>query len=349
MKKQRVVWGVVLAALVAVVLVFRHRIQFDWGMFWQQLRHVNLVHVLAGVALIYATYWMRSWRWAVLLGPTKKIGKFSTVGAQFIGFTAVAVFGRLADLTRPYLIAKREELSLGSQVALWTIERMFDLGAAAILFSCALAVTPSNQPHHEVFVRAGLVSLAMTLFLALFALVVRSWGLTVAELVRRVLGRLSHGLAEDVAAKIIEFREGLHSLSSVGQLLTTLVLSLVTWGLIGWSYVETLHAFVQTPELATIPFSRTMLLLAASIGGSLLQLPIIGWFTQIAILAAAMRTFYGAPVESATACGALLLIVTLLSILPAGFLFAQVQRVNLKSAASESEAAASEVLSALEH
>jgi hypothetical protein len=92
-----------------------------------------------------------------------------------------------------------------------------------------------------------------------------------------------------------------------------------------------------------------MLLLGASIGGSLLQLPIIGWFTQIAILAAAMRTFYGAPVESATACGALLLIVTLLSILPAGFLFAQVQRVSLKSAASESEAAASEVLSALEH
>jgi hypothetical protein len=163
-----------------------------------------------------------------------------------------------------------------------------------------------------VFVRAGLVSLAGTVFLAVVALVVRSWGLAVAELVRRVLGGLSHGLAEGVAAKIIEFREGLHSLSSVEQLLTTLVLSLVTWGLIGWAYVETLHAFVQTPELATISFSRTML-------------------------------------ESATACGALLLIVTLLSILPAGFLFAQVQRVSLKSAASESEAAASEVLSALEH
>ncbi len=151
-----------------------------------------------------------------------------------------------------------------------------------------------------------------------------------------------------MAAKIVEFREGLHSLSSVGQLLMTLALSLVAWGMIGWAYVETLQAFVQTPELATISFSRTMLLMGASIGGSLLQLPIIGWFTQIAILAAAMRTFYGAPVESATACGALLLIVTLLSIMPAGFLFAQVQRVNLKSAASESEAAASDVVSALE-
>src|SRR5579859_6087903 len=135
MKKQRIAWVVLLAALVAVVVVFRNRIQFDWGMFWQQLRHVSLLHVFVGVALIYGTYWMRAWRWAVLLGPTKQIRRFSTVGAQFIGFTAVALFGRLADLTRPYLIARRVELSLGSQVALYTIERMFDLAAAAIIFS----------------------------------------------------------------------------------------------------------------------------------------------------------------------------------------------------------------------
>ncbi|HWZ51717.1 MAG TPA: lysylphosphatidylglycerol synthase transmembrane domain-containing protein [Granulicella sp.] len=340
MKKQRMVWVVVAAALVALVVVFRNRIQFDWGMFWRQLRHVGLAHVLAGVALIYATYWMRAWRWAVLLGPTKKIGTFSTVGAQFIGFTAVALFGRLADLTRPYLIAKRVELSLGSQVAVYTIERMFDLGAAAIIFSCALAVTPHNLPHHEVFVRTGVISLAGTAFLGVFALVVRSWGGPVAEVARRVLGRLSQPLAEGVAAKILEFRDGLRSLSSAGQLASALGISVAAWGMIGMAYVETLHAFVETPQLATISFSQTMLLMGASIGGSLVQLPIVGWFTQIAVTAAAMRTFYGAPVESATACGALLLIVTLLSIMPAGFLFAQVQRVSLKSAASESEAAA---------
>jgi hypothetical protein len=236
------------------------------------------------------------------------------------------------------------ELSLGSQVALYTIERMFDLAAAAIIFSSALAFTPHDLPHHEVFVRTGLISMALTLFLAVFALVVRAWGLRAAAVVRTLLGTLSKTAAEGVAAKIVEFRDGLHSLASAGQLVQTLVLSLVTWGMIAGAYVETMHAFVQTPQLATIPFSRAMLLMGASIGGSLLQLPVIGWFTQIAILATAMRTFYGAPVESATACGALLLIVTMLSILPAGFLFAQVQRVNLKSAASESEAAASEVV-----
>jgi hypothetical protein len=255
----------------------------------------------------------------------------------------VGLFGRLADLTRPYLIAKRVELSLGSQVAVYTIERMFDLGAAAIIFSTALAFTPRTLPHHEVFVRTGLFSLAGTVFLAAFALVVRGWGLAVAAGVKRVASRLSESFADNLAGKIVEFREGLMGLSGVGQLGLTLAISLGAWGMIGMAYVETLHAFADTPQLATISFSQTMLLMGASIGGSLLQLPVLGWFTQIAVTATAMRTFYGAPVESATACGALLLLVTSLSIIPMGFLFAQVERVSLRSAAEESEAAVSVV------
>jgi hypothetical protein len=102
--------------------------------------------------------------------------------------------------------------------------------------------------------------------------------------------------------------------------------------------METLHAFVDTPQLATITFSRTMLLMGASIGGSLLQLPVIGWFTQIAVTAAAMHEFYGAPLEAATACGALLLVVTFLCIIPTGLVFARLNHVSLKKAAAESGA-----------
>jgi len=114
------------------------------------------------------------------------------------------------------------------------------------------------------------------------------------------------------------------------------------WAMIGLAYMETLHGFVETPGLATISYSQTMLLMGASIGGSLLQLPIVGWFTQIALTAAAMRTFYGVPIEAATACGAVLLGVLSLSILPTGLVLAQVDRVSLKKVADESGAAAAE-------
>jgi uncharacterized membrane protein YbhN (UPF0104 family) len=329
-------------ALVAVVVLFRTKVHFDWEMFWQQLRYVSVGHIVAGIALIYATYWLRAVRWSVFLAPTKEVSAGSLLGSQFIGFSAVALFGRLADLTRPYLVARRVGLPLSSQVAVYTIERMFDLGAAAVIFSCALAFTPKDLPHHQVFVRAGVVSLAATLAIAVFAGVVRVAGGAVAGFVRGVLGTLSKPVAESIATKILGFRDGLNAISSMREFGVAVLLSLAMWGMIGGAYLETAHAFVNTAELAGLTYSRTMLLMAASIGGSLLQLPVIGWFTQIAVTAAAMHGFYGAPIEAATACGAVLLVVTWICIIPTGLIYARVEHVSLKKVAAESEAAGKE-------
>ncbi len=332
--------GLVVAALLAVLalVVFANRgsIHFDWAMFLLQLRHVSWARIAAGIGLIYVTYWIRALRWSVFLAPATKVRAAVLVGPQFIGFTAVALFGRLADLTRPYLVARRINLPVSSQVAVYTIERMFDLGAAAIIFSGALVFAPAGLPHHEVFVHTGEISLAGTAFLAIFAITVRVAGGAVAKALRALLGRLSEPMAESVAEKILGFRDGLNAISSAQDFVVVTVLSLAMWGLIGEAYVQTAHAFVATPELAGLTYSRTMLLMAASIGGSLVQLPIIGWFTQIAITAGAMNALYGAPIEASTACGALLLVVTFLSIIPAGLVFARVGRVSLKKVAAES-------------
>jgi hypothetical protein len=344
-RRDGILWVSLVVVLVMVVVLFRDRIHFDWAMFWQQMKHANPWHLGAGVALIYGTYWIRSVRWSVFVAPTKKVSAGSLVGPQFVGFTAVALFGRLADLTRPYLIAKRIMLPLSSQVAVYTIERMFDLGAAAIIFSSALAFTPKDLPHHEVFVRTGLLSLAATAAIAIFAGVVRVAGGAVAGFARLTLGRLSKPVAESIALKIDGFREGLNAMSSLRDFGMATVLSLVMWGMIGAAYLQTVHAFVSTPELASLTYSRVMLLMAVSLGGSLVQLPIVGWFTQIAVMATAMHALYGAPLEVATACGAMLLLVTTLCIIPVGMVFARVEHVSLRQAADESDAALPEAAS----
>ena len=341
-KRKGTLWILGAIALVVLVALFRYKVRFDWKMFWQQLRLVSAGHILAGIALIYGTYWLRAVRWAVFVSPTRKVPASSLLGSQFIGFTAVALFGRLADLTRPYLVARRTGLPLSSQVAVYTIERMFDLGAAALIFSSALAFTPKNLPHHEVFVRSGVLSLGATLAIAIFAGVVRAAGGTVASFARGTVGLVSKPAGESMATKIIGFRDGLNALSSARDFFVVAALSITMWGMIGFAYLETAHAFVHTPELASVTFSRTMLLMAASLGGSLLQLPIIGWFTQIAITAAAMHSFFGAPIEAATACGAMLLVVTFLCIIPTGIVYSQVEHVSLKKVAEESEAAGKE-------
>jgi hypothetical protein len=88
---------------------------------------------------------------------------------------------------------------------------------------------------------------------------------------------------------------------------------------------------------------KSMLLLAVSGGASVFQLPIIGWFTQIAVVTAAMVSFYGASTEASTACAATILLVTFLGIAPVGLIWARFEHVSIRKLASESEHAGEEL------
>jgi uncharacterized membrane protein YbhN (UPF0104 family) len=298
--------------LLALLLWLAHsHTTFNVHSLLHQLRSVSPLYILLALGCSYFGYWLRAWRWAILLSPIHKTTARQMFPSQLIGFTIVGLFGRLSDLGRPYLIARRTHTSIATQLAVYSIERAFDLAAAAILFSVTLAFAPRNMPHHEAFARAGLLSLAATLFLAAFALALRFQGDRVAALATRLLRPLSPPFAESSGVRIREFSHGLHIVSTLHEFLAALALS-----------------------IATLSFAATMLLLATSLGGSLLQLPILGWFTQIAILAATLHGFFAVPLEIASACGAVILCVSNLAVIPAGLLAARSEGISLRDAAN---------------
>ena len=72
---------------------------------------------------------------------------------------------------------------------------------------------------------------------------------------------------------------------------------------------------------------------------SVVQLPIVGWFTQIGAVATVLSSLFHVAPEPATACAAMLLIVTFLGIVPVGLIWAQFEHVSLRKVAVESEKA----------
>ncbi len=348
--KSWILWLVVAAALVALVLVARQRIHFDWRVFTEQLKLADWKKIGVAVALIWVAYGMRAVRWSVFLRPTKKVSPLKLLGSQVIGFTAVALFGRLADLVRPYLVARRAKLTVGSQIAVYTVERMFDLGAMALIFSLTLLFAPDRNtlPHHELMVRVAKVSFAVTIALAIFAVFVRISGGVLAAFTEKTIGVLSPGIGKSAADKIRAFRDGLDTLASFGDFLLAFGVSLAMWGMIALAYLETMWAFVSSPELSHMTLARCMVLMAASMGGSIFQLPVIGWFTTILATSATMHGWLGVAAEPALGCGAVLLGVTFLSVIPLGLIWAQFEHVSLKKVAEESEHAGVEALTAPE-
>jgi hypothetical protein len=173
----------------------------------------------------------------------------------------------------------------------------------------------------------------------MFLVAVRLAGGVVASLLEKAFGVLSKGLGRAIGDKTRAFRAGLDTLRSFSDFAITMTLSLSMWGLISLSYFEILRAFVQCPQLAGITLAKCMMLMASSMAVSGLQLPVVGWFTQIGLVAAAMSGFFGVAAEPATACAATLLLITFLGIVPVGLIWKQFEHVNLRKVAAESEQA----------
>ena len=345
MRRNRLILGlVVLAALAALVYWGRDRIHFDFGVFRSQVVLADWRKIGIAAGCIYLGYVIRSVRWALLLRHNKKVPPLSLLGTQVIGFTAVALIGRVADLVRPYLVSKKTGLPLSSQVAVYIVERLFDAGSMGLIFSCAIVFAPAGGlPHAELVKKAGYVFLATTLLGAIFLLAVRLAGGAVATLLEQAFGIFSENLGRAAGTKIRTFRTGLDTIRSFADFTVTSVLSVIMWVLIALAYLETMQAFTASPQLASITPAQCVLLLAISGGASIVQLPVLGWFTQIGVVAAAISSFFGAGAEASTACAAMLLLVSFLSIVPVGLIWAQIEHVSLRKVAAESGHAGEEL------
>jgi uncharacterized membrane protein YbhN (UPF0104 family) len=335
---------VVLVALIALFVWGWHRSGFSFPELWTQLAQAEWWRIGLALGCIYAGYLIRSVRWEWLLRHNKRVAPFSLVGTQVMGFTAVALVGRFADLVRPYLVAKRTQTPVSSQIAVYIVERLSDAGAMALIFSAAIVFTaPGAMPHAELVKRAGYWGLAGTAGGALFLTLIRLGGDMVATVFERTLGVISKKLGQAVGHKIRVFRVGLDTIRSFSDFAVLVVLSLVMWVVITAAYLETMLAFVSSPELAAMTPAKSVLLMAVSGGASLVQLPVVGWFSQIGFVAAAITKFFGASLEASVACSATLLVVSFLGIVPVGLAWAQFEHVSLRRVARESEQAKEEV------
>jgi glycosyltransferase 2 family protein len=359
-KKQWIGGLVVLAALIAMAVWARHRIHFDFAEFRAQIALADWRKIVLGLACIYAGYVIRSARWALLLRHNKKVPPLSLVGTQVMGFTAVALIGRVADLVRPYLVARKTKLELSSQIAVYIVERLFDAGAMALVFSIALlevsqadVLAAIRQTGHMTFLlnrspelaasalRYG--GLVLTVLGALFLVAIRLNGETIAQFFERAFSLISKKLAHAVGQKIRTFHTGLDTIRSFGELAAVGSLSVIMWALIAAAYFETMRAFTASQPLSTITVGKAVLLMLISGGASIFQLPIFGWFSQIGIVAWALTVVTGAAPEASTACAAMLLVVTFLGIVPVGLVWAQFENVNLRAVTRESEHTAEEI------
>jgi glycosyltransferase 2 family protein len=335
-KKRFLIYGALLAVLLLLMYMqFRTWRDFDWATFWSQTDHVRKLHIFHSISLIYLAYAIRAFRWKVFLRPVRKVSTAQLFAPTVIGFTGLALLGRPGEMIRPYLIARRLNLPFSSQLAVWTVERIFDIAAFTILLvlTAFVATAPKRLVTYQLFQRAGLLFALLSIGLIIAAIAVHRSGEALAAWVERRFSHWSANLGNRIALRIREFRVGLNTIDSGWSLILLTALSVAMWAIIAVAYKEVTHAY-RAPALE-IPQSQVLLLMGSSMVGSLIQLPGVGGGSQLATIAT-LRHVFDVPQELAASCGIMLWLVTFVAVVPLGLFLAHRERLSLRKLSQES-------------
>ena len=358
-KKRVLVTAAVLVILAALIyLQVRTWRKFDWERFFAATDETNKFWLAGGIALIYADYFLRAWRWRILLEPVCQTRLSRLVAPTMIGFTGMALFGRPGEFIRPYLIARKENLSVSSQIAVWTVERIFDMGGFGFIMALNVlwfADTLRRLPGFEsgakksilgfhlttfaLFQLSGLALLFIVAFVGSLAFWIRKNPAKASAFFRGIFGRISPRLGESTYHRVHAFGEGLNTVKNFKSFLKLTGLSLLIWIVIGFAYVCVTHAYTAH-RLSHLTLSTVLLLTAGSVMGGILQLPVVGGGSQLATIAILKQIILPdrpGMAEIATSCGIMLWLVTFMSVIPAGLVVAHFERISILRVERESQ------------
>jgi uncharacterized protein (TIRG00374 family) len=276
-------------------LVLRNQ---DMGKIWQNITKVNILWLLASIAVIFSAYLTRMVRWSIILAPVKKVSFKNLFSSTMIGFMAVALLPlRVGEIIRPYLLARRENISKSLTFAtIIPVERLFDLSAILSFFAVYLILVPTphgaaaEQLDALATLKSASVFLVAGIFLAAILFVLLRFK---SEKFLSVTGKFFSIFSKKWAARfnkiLASFVEGLTIIKNAKQFSLTYLWSLATWFAIGLSFWCVLAAFG-----IMIPIYHIFVILFLTAAGAAIPVPAgIGPWHYLAYVG--VHYFYGVP------------------------------------------------------
>lgn len=230
---------------------------FSVALLWWALRDVSATEVLQriraadvtllalAVAVALSTFWIRAFRWGILLQPVVGATPFQArVGSVFIGFTANNLLpARIGEIARAYSLSRVTGIPVAASIATLVVERLLDgLVLLALLFG-AMA-SPGFPAIEDDRVRSGAIVIALGMAVVMVAL-----GVAVANprragiFARTVLRPLPERVGTGALRILGSFGKGLSILRTPRLFFLSAGLSLFQWTFAALSYLLAFRAF----------------------------------------------------------------------------------------------------------
>jgi uncharacterized protein (TIRG00374 family) len=284
------------------------------------------------VALVFLTYVGRALRWQVMMRPLAPKANFRRIlAATVIGFTGILLLGRPGELIRPYLIAVRENTPFSSQMAIWLLERIWDLLVVLAVFGFALSqvhIDPATRgPGMQWLLRTGgfTVAVLCTVCVAML-LMIGIFSDAAQRRIRAAMPVVPERFRARVEEILLAFAGGMKSTRSGAYNGQILAYSVAEWSIIVAATYCLLRSFPQTSNFS---FVDSAVFIGFVAFGSIVQIPGIGGGMQVASVVI-LTELFGVNLAAATAVAILIWLTMYVFIAPIGVFLAVHQGLKWK-------------------
>jgi glycosyltransferase 2 family protein len=314
---------------VVIVLIFYNLSRnpewsnFRWDRLWRSIIDASPGYLLLAIVLVYLSFFMRAVRWEFFMRPIKAASVWVLFVGQILGFSSIFLVGRPGELVRPAYIAKKENVPMSAMIAIWLLERVFDIIAMVVLFAAAIYFEPVNPDTakgvsvlhamhawgHVLFGFTGLLVLGLVIF--------RLKAAQMTALVLKVFAFLPERPLASFARFLRSFSEGLSVIRDwkglAGSLVTTAILWVINVSMFWLTFKSVRHHMGHLPWLAA-----GLTLFCAALG-LMVQLPGVGGGYQVGIILS-LTEIFNVKVEPATGASILVWIIQLVPTLALGLI-----------------------------
>ncbi len=288
--------------VLAIAILWWFGRKLHWGEVRLAISLANWYLLGLAVVVICLSYLFRAYRWGALLAPLGPAKLRHLFAATTVGFGAVFLIGRMAEVVRPVVLPMRDKrVRASASFVTIMVERIYDTMAVVVLFALNLLwFTPPSNSATE-FSRVRIVGLAL-LISAIAGVVSLTWfrrrSSGAIGWVEQLLNRWSFvpvRLTRAVISILEQLARALRVLVNARELAVTIAWTVLVWGAIALANLTVLRAF-------GLPFGirEAVFVLGWSLVGSLVPTP-GGAAGAFHAATAAGLIFLGVPRETAAA------------------------------------------------
>lgn len=330
-----------LGVCLSVALLWLAARQVDFSALSQTMGQVHYPYILLAVGVYFVDLGFRALRWRVLLGGVATVSARRLYPVLAIGYMVNNLLPvRIGELSRAYLVSRRENIDASVVLASVAIERVVDGLSVVALLLVSVSVLPATLGPEGSWV-ANIASVAGASFglgtVVIVALVIGE-GMWV-NVAHRFLNRLPGSIQDQGLHVLTSFINGLGTLRNRRRLAETIVLSIVIWLIGAFTYILAAAAF----DVALSPIAAAATICVVNLATAVPLAPAgFGTFEVVAVrmlvlLNVAATTAFGMTIVLHAVLFFPVVVVGLICMWRAGFSFGHLWRRRESAAAPSAE------------